>query len=250
LRGRGEGDAMNRVDGVDTHHASLDARSAADIAQRTRLLRGLVLGTSSSADLDLLTSGYRIAADGYYRAVRCRPAGDSEARAVERALGCPLAEQVEHELLAVMRASTEPRPHIAMGIGSPVVLADLPRSFAEATAALDTAIAFGMSGAVTLEELGVKVAVATRPEIGNRLSARFVEPLLAAGATGTDILETVAAHLRAGLRVNRTAQALFVHPNTVRHRLRRFEESTGARLDEIEDVVGVWWALRHHTLGS
>lgn len=232
------------------HDSAAGRRPDAEIAQRARLLRGLVLGTSPPADLDLLASGYRMPADGCYRALRCRPGDDAQARAVERALGRALVEWVEQELLAVVPAATDAWPELAAGIGSAVALADLPRSFAEAAAALETASMFGITEAVTLDQLGVKVAVATRPEIGARLAARFVTPLLTAGATGADTLDTVAAHLRAGLRVNRTAQQLYVHPNTVRHRLRRFEEITGAQLDDIEDIVGIWWALRHHGFGT
>jgi DNA-binding PucR family transcriptional regulator len=34
-----------------------------------------------------------------------------------------------------------------------------------------------------------------------------------------------------------------VHPNTLRHRLRRFEEATGANLRRPTDLVELWWAL-------
>lgn len=247
----GEGVDLGLAAAATGYRAAGVRRSEADVAQRVRLLRGLMVGTSSAADMELLTSGYQLPADGRFRAVRCRPTDEAQARDAERALtgsGAGLVERLEQELVGVLAASAAPRPDLATGVGCAVALADLPRSFAEATAALDTALAFELTGAVTVDELGVKVAVATRPEIGARLSARFVDPLLAGGPAGLDTLDTVTEHLRGGLRVNRTAQALFVHPNTVRHRLRRFEDATGARLDDIEDVVGVWWALRHHEI--
>ena len=40
-----------------------------------------------------------------------------------------------------------------------------------------------------------------------------------------------------------TAKALNVHPNTLRYRMRRYEELTGARLTNIEDLAGLWWSL-------
>jgi DNA-binding PucR family transcriptional regulator len=36
---------------------------------------------------------------------------------------------------------------------------------------------------------------------------------------------------------------LFVHPNTLRHRLTRFEETTGANLRNVEQLAEVWWAM-------
>ena len=46
-----------------------------------------------------------------------------------------------------------------------------------------------------------------------------------------------------GMRVEDAARALHVHPNTLRHRLRRFEETTGATLRKPSDLVELWWAL-------
>ena len=45
------------------------------------------------------------------------------------------------------------------------------------------------------------------------------------------------------------SQDLDVHPNTVRHRLERFEEITGRSLRETETVVELWWALQRRRLG-
>jgi DNA-binding PucR family transcriptional regulator len=44
--------------------------------------------------------------------------------------------------------------------------------------------------------------------------------------------------------VDATAASLFVHPNTVRHRLRRFVDLTGLELDTTFGAVAAWWAAR------
>jgi DNA-binding PucR family transcriptional regulator len=44
---------------------------------------------------------------------------------------------------------------------------------------------------------------------------------------GTDLLNTLIAFLDHNGSVEATARALFVHPNTVRYRLRRIHEVTG-----------------------
>lgn len=54
--------------------------------------------------------------------------------------------------------------------------------------------------------------------------------LLAAFDQHAEILETVVIFLAHNLRVNDTAQQLFLHPNTVRYRLRRAEELLGGSL--------------------
>ncbi|GAA4804458.1 PucR family transcriptional regulator [Nocardioides caeni] len=54
---------------------------------------------------------------------------------------------------------------------------------------------------------------------------------LLTGARGDDGLRhTALTHLRSGLNVEATAEALFIHPNTVRYRLGRIEEQLGERL--------------------
>ena len=57
-----------------------------------------------------------------------------------------------------------------------------------------------------------------------RLLADVYEPLAAAGGS---LLETLAVYLEAGGTLEGTARLLFVHPNTVRYRLRRVTEVCG-----------------------
>jgi DNA-binding PucR family transcriptional regulator len=57
-----------------------------------------------------------------------------------------------------------------------------------------------------------------------RLIDDVFHPLVAAGAT---LLETLSAYLEQTASLEATARLLFVHPNTVRYRLRRVGEVTG-----------------------
>jgi DNA-binding PucR family transcriptional regulator len=52
------------------------------------------------------------------------------------------------------------------------------------------------------------------------------------------------------MRVDDTARALHVHPNTLRHRLRRFEETTGTTLRDPRHMVELWWALERRRLAG
>ncbi|TFV54556.1 PucR family transcriptional regulator, partial [Geodermatophilus sp. DF01-2] len=66
------------------------------------------------------------------------------------------------------------------------------------------------------------------------LQERVALPLQAAGG---EVLETVRAVLASGGNLEASARALFVHPNTVRYRLRRATEITGV---SATDPRGGW----------
>ena len=53
----------------------------------------------------------------------------------------------------------------------------------------------------------------------------------------TILIDTFQAWLQAGGSANDTAAAIFCHPNTVRHRLRRIEELTGRSISRPIDTA-------------
>lgn len=73
-----------------------------------------------------------------------------------------------------------------------------------------------------------------------RLLEGIHRPLAAAGG---DLLLTAGAFLDGGGSIEGTARTLFVHPNTVRHRLRRISEVIGRDLAEPRDAQVVRLAL-------
>ena len=72
------------------------------------------------------------------------------------------------------------------------------------------------------------------------LVATVYEPLLAGGAA---LLETLTTYLEAGSSLEATARMLFVHPNTVRYRLRRVTELTGYTPAIGRDGFTLWTAI-------
>ncbi|ADB76101.1 PucR family transcriptional regulator [Geodermatophilus obscurus] len=72
------------------------------------------------------------------------------------------------------------------------------------------------------------------PSARTTLQERIAQPLQAAGG---EVLETVRAVLASGGNLEASARALFVHPNTVRYRLRRATEMTGL---PVTDPRGAW----------
>ncbi|MFC6010435.1 PucR family transcriptional regulator [Nocardia lasii] len=73
----------------------------------------------------------------------------------------------------------------------------------------------------------------TRPGPGRDRLADLIAPV----ARDDDLLTTLRTHLRASLRRRTTSRLLYVHPNTVDHRLRRIAELTGL---DITDSATIW----------
>jgi DNA-binding PucR family transcriptional regulator len=66
------------------------------------------------------------------------------------------------------------------------------------------------------------------------------EPLLSGG---TALLDTVMTYLEQGNSLEATARLLFVHPNTVRYRLRRVTELTGITPGDGRGGFALWTAV-------
>jgi DNA-binding PucR family transcriptional regulator len=60
---------------------------------------------------------------------------------------------------------------------------------------------------------------------------------------GTALVDTVTTYLEQGSSLQATAQMLFVHPNTVRYRLRRAGELTGLLPTDGRDAFALWLAI-------
>jgi DNA-binding PucR family transcriptional regulator len=109
----------------------------------------------------------------------------------------------------------------------PVVpdLTEAGRSAAEAVAGLRAAAAWPAAPRpVAAEQLLPERALDGDPLARARLVAAGFVPVSAAGG---DLLGTLTAYLEASGSIEGAARALFVHPNTVRYRLRRVGDVTG-----------------------
>jgi DNA-binding PucR family transcriptional regulator len=134
-----------------------------------------------------------------------------------------------------------------IGLSEPAPLIDFRGPFRRATRALETSLTFGVDGMFTFSSLVMQAAVLRDRDIADVLRARYVEPLLSS-AGGEGILDTLERLLANDQNVAVTASALGVHPNTVRHRIKRFEELTGASIGEQQTTIELWWALQGRQL--
>jgi DNA-binding PucR family transcriptional regulator len=95
--------------------------------------------------------------------------------------------------------------------------------------------------------LGLRAAVAADRDVGEAFSARYLEPL---GTTGSadELKASLREYFACGMHVERAAERLFVHQNTLRYRIGRFEELTGASLRDPTAAFEVWWALEREAM--
>lgn len=148
-------------------------------------------------------------------------------------LGEPSDDRAGHE------AST--RISEAFGDGPVVVgptvpsLAEAHQSANDAMQALRAVVAWPAAPRpVPAEDLLPERALAGDPEAERQLVERIVMPLADAG---TALMDTIDTYLEVGGVLETCAKQLYVHPNTVRYRLRRITDLTGRSASNPRDAL-------------
>src|SRR5438105_4099642 len=217
--------------------------------RREHLAREALRGRLAASQLRERANACGIDPEGEYIAIRASLQADGERLELERTLGFHdnvsprpgASTELDGDLAGFLRELPSRALPLAVGVGPARPLERLAESFELATRALTTARAFGLEGANTLETLGVLPSVAADAAVGDALTRRYLEPLAASGA---EIITSLRAYFECDMHVDRAAKQLFVHPNTLRYRIARFEELTGANLRELRTAVEVWWVLQ------
>jgi hypothetical protein len=230
-----------------------------DEDQRAWYLRDLLDGSLSPLEAESRAAAYGLLPGGRYIALRGRPAADVDVRQFQRAIESSGASDDSGVLAAVVDGhvwglvSREPSIDAAqglVGLGPAGELATAAASFALATRALETATAFGRSGVVSIGDLSLRPVILSEDQLGEQLVGRYLAPLRELGEFGATLELTIQEYLASGMRIDDCAKALIIHPNTLRHRIDRFQQLTGADLRRTEDVIEVWWALERRRVSS
>lgn len=128
----------------------------------------------------------------------------------------------------------------------------LRESFLEATKALDVAGVLGRRGAViSYADLGVCGILVRQsdPRELKGFARRYLQPLIDYDKNHEgELVRTLAVYVHNSYRLHATARDLVVHPNTVKYRLQRIEDLSGAKLDDAEGLMTLQLALRIHQL--
>jgi hypothetical protein len=235
-----------------------------DESHRVDLLRSLIFDQPVPVEVRRRAAAFGLPLDRTYWAVWASASDAERLDGVRLELdrltsgpgSCSLLGVIDGDVVGLVSV----RPDLAaadvgfpVGVGGPAPLDAVQGAFGTASRVHDVARSLGLTGAVHLADLGIKVAVASEPGLGELMVERNLAPLRRDGDFGEAVSRTLETYLTCGGRIKATAHRLGVHPNTVRHRLSRFEELTGRRIDDIEVMVEVWWALwwqRCHRDGS
>jgi hypothetical protein len=243
------GDAVMEV--VGAAHREVELELAREEQQlRDAFVLAVLLGTIDAAELSRESAGFGLDPEREYVAFRARALPGAQARRVVPDGDDRLVTALDHDLVGLAVARPSAVPGTVVGVGPPGRLAGLPVAFALAGRALQTALAFGQEGVFSLADLGIRPAVLADEALGEVLCARHLEPLASLGRFGGELEATLRAFVDHDLHVEDTARALHVHPNTLRHRLRRYEQATGASLRRQADLVELWWALERRRLSE
>jgi len=120
-------------------------------------------------------------------------------------------------------------------------LAEAHRSASDAMSGLRAVVAWPTAPRPVLaEDLLPERALAGDPEAERQLVEGIVMPLTDAGGA---LMETVDTYLEVGGVLENCARKLYVHPNTVRYRLRRVAELTGRTPSNARDALVLRVAL-------
>lgn len=225
---------------TEYHALEVDA-ALRDAHRRTALVRALLAGEAPDEARTTLnpTAGYA--------AIRCDLPDAADAEALRRGLEASGSTVTARAVVVVDGGqclglvATTPTADVAVGIGPFGRIDDLPRSDRVAQQSLLLARRLGRTGPQGMDALGWRLAAASRPDVWRHYADRFLTPLAEQGPYGEEILAALRAWFAAGRSIPRAAEGLHVHVNTVRHRLARFADLTGADLDDPDDLVGALW---------
>jgi PucR C-terminal helix-turn-helix domain len=137
---------------------------------------------------------------------------------------------------------------IAVVASPPARPGELAVSYRVCQAALVSARLRRLRGLHLVTELATVIAMDAYPQLGTMLAGQFLAGLDAAKEYHRQLARTAASYLDHGCHADAAAATLHIHPNTVKHRLRRFAEFTGFGAagrpgGSPTDVLQWWWAL-------
>jgi hypothetical protein len=237
------------------HTAQLElARTARDA--RTQVLRRLLHGGSGGPPpaAEVRQAGLDPAAR--LHCVLSAVTDPVRARALERELDVTgaLFGLVDGRFAGLTPRSPAGRGAARDAAGGPLLLVspavpldDVPAVHRLCAQALAAADAHGLTGVRPLTGLAGETALAAQPALAALLTGELLGALDPADGFHRDLARTALTYLDLGHRLDLTAAALHVHPNTARHRLLRLAQLTGAP-DAFDDpgvlpTLRWWWAL-------
>lgn len=228
-------------------HRQAELAQAQSMRDRRVALLRRALDGGPDAPAALRAAGF--AATDACWVVHARPADAPTAAALEQALRTDVADLfgvLDDALVGVTAARPDwiATVDVAVAVAGPLDSAALDLGARWARQAWAAAAARGRVGVADVRELALEADLLDNPALAGHVAEGRLAALAAEGSFAEVLLTTVAAFAEHRGHVPSTATSLFVHPNTVRHRLRRFGELTDLELDDPFDLVTAWWLAR------
>ncbi len=236
---------------TDTVTELFQRRRVSDALQdshlRSAFLRELLTGQLSASAIDEQSKTFGLDAGVAYRAVKATPAQGVSLEVLRRRLEARPTDVVGIDAGSCIGVVSRPIDSLGLeatvALGPRADLGDIARSFEVAGRVHDWMWRRGVRGRRAIEDIGWRLAVDRDDAVTSLLRQRYSAPLDELGEFGELIWQSVRAYLDADRHVARAAAALVVHQNTLRYRLARFADVTGADLNSGSTVLEVTWVM-------
>ncbi|MGV9838332.1 helix-turn-helix domain-containing protein [Nocardia niigatensis] len=223
--------------------AQVGQRSAA--ADRNAVIVRRLLAGGSVAALAAAEAGLRVGAGLWVLVTRVGDAAVMEGleRAARREHGQALFAIVDDQLIGVLdhAPSSLVMSPMAVGAAGPAEPEELAAIRLLAAAALTAAETIGRVGVIHIAEVAVPAALADRADLATALLDHHATAMAALGPNAEPVVVGLCAWLEADRDTASAAEALFVHPNTVRNRVQRFTDATGIDPSTTFGAMTAWW---------
>lgn len=234
---------------IEAYQHFASSQAVRSSLERADLVRELLRGGGKAVEVGRLRA-LGVDPGARYAAVIATPVNGDVERLIPRleefgstTTARGLATQIAGQCVGVVASRPDQLAMEALvSIGDWVEIAELPSSMATAQA---------VSAVADVERPGLhdlstetwRLAVARSPSISSHLWEAYVAPFEPHTEVGDQMLHTLATFLTHGRSVRETAEALFVHQNTVRYRITHYEGLVGRSLTETGTLVELAWAL-------
>jgi hypothetical protein len=236
------------------HEAELEA-ARRDEQRRLAFLQRLLTGGLEPAELQEGGAVLGVLTNTEYWVFRGRQHDGGTHRLTRHLETCspgshvePLVGPVDADVAGISTSRPRLLDGAVVAVAGPADVSAIPGAFAEATRVLHVALRYQRTGIVDSSSLSVRIAVEQQAELGEFLFRRYITAMSDRGAMGAEILDTVRSWIQQRRSIAATARSLSIHDNSVRYRIARFCEVTGADLDDSDSLVEVWWALEYASI--
>ena len=233
---------------VHSYRESSVQQAVRDHELRQGYLRAVLAGTLSGAELVSRSADFGIDPRRNFRALRARPRPGTSADDLLGELVAPLRSGdgvltvLAGDVIGFLTGKPAGSGAATIAVGPLLPLTALAESDGVADRVFAAAWRRPDAGSYCLEDLTWRTA-AGDPDVTAVLRRRYLAPFADDAEFGRIVLDSVRLYLAHDRRISAAAKALSVHENTLRYRLQKFEQLTGARLDATATLVELCWAF-------